>query len=74
MNTELTSKSVYFLDTINVFAVDYIPLLQRIMVKATKAALEEDNQENEQIQSGSTNNKASTDATQSHATASPPTA
>lgn len=39
MNNELVSKSVYLLDTINAFAVDYLPMLQRIMIKATTAAI-----------------------------------
>lgn len=42
MNTELKAKSAVLLDTLNALAVDYIPLLQRIMVKATTAALAED--------------------------------
>ena len=44
LNNELVIKSVVLLDTINVLAVDYLPLLQRILVKATTAALEEDGQ------------------------------
>jgi hypothetical protein len=42
LNHELTSKSVYLLDTLNVLVVEYIPLLQRILVKATTAALADD--------------------------------
>lgn len=42
MNTELKAKSAILVDTLNTLAVDYIPLLQRIMVKATTAALAED--------------------------------
>ena len=42
MNQELQSKSVYLLDTLNELAEGYLPLLQRVMVKATQAALSEE--------------------------------
>lgn len=42
LNQELQSKSVYLLDTLNELAEGYLPLLQRVMVKATQAALSEE--------------------------------
>ena len=42
LNYEMGLRSVDMLKQINVLAVDYIPLLQRIMVKATTAAMEDE--------------------------------
>jgi hypothetical protein len=42
LNEEIQAKSAYLLETLNALAKDYLPMLQRIMIKATTAAMQED--------------------------------